>query len=93
MGFLLPLVELRCVFKNAAKYEDEVTVVTTVEEMTNLRITFHYEVFKDNQSVLLASGETLHVWTDKNLKPVNIKKHSIDIYNTICEASGKSPIV
>ncbi|MCX7711872.1 MAG: acyl-CoA thioesterase [Clostridia bacterium] len=86
MGFLLPLIELKCAYKGAAKYEDEVTVRTTLKEITNTRVIFFYEVYKNGEPNIITTGETVHVWTDKNLRPLNIKKHSPEIYQLISSA-------
>ena len=89
MGFMLPLIELRCSYKGAARYEDEITVRTVIKEFTNIRITFYYEVYRNDEPGCITTGETMHVWTDRNMKPVNIKRHSGQIYNLICEAVEK----
>ncbi|HOA96525.1 acyl-CoA thioesterase [Acetivibrio saccincola] len=82
-GFLLPLIELNCKYKSAAKYEDEIVVKTQLKKITYTRVTFYYEVIRKRDGELLTTGETMHVWTDKNLKPVNIKKHALDIYELL----------
>lgn len=86
MGFMLPIIELKCVYKGAARYEDVVTVRTKVKELTKVRIAFSYEVYKENEGNIITSGETIHVWTDKQLKPLNIEKHSSRIYSLLCRA-------
>lgn len=88
-GLLLPLVELRCVYKGAAKYEDEIVVKTCIKEITAARITFHYEVYRLGESNLITSGETMHAWTNKTLKPINIKKNSPEIYQLLLECMEK----
>ena len=86
-GIMLPLIELRCIYKGAARYEDEIIVKTSVREATLTRITFHYEVYVNNEKNIITSGETMHVWTNKDLKPVNIKKISPEIHQLILESS------
>ncbi|MCX8130054.1 MAG: acyl-CoA thioesterase [Clostridia bacterium] len=84
-GILLPLVELKCNYKGAARYEDEVTVKTSIKDFSGVRITFRYEVYKNDD--LINSGETMHAWTTKELKPVNIKKLAPEVYNMILKAT------
>jgi acyl-CoA thioester hydrolase len=80
-GIMLPLIELKCNFKNPANYEDDIIIKTSVKEMSFTRIKFYYEVVRNiEKPVILSTGETMHVWTDKNLKPVNLKKYSPDLY-------------
>ena len=80
-GLLLPLIELNCKYKSAAKYEDEILIKTFLIKLSFSRVSFGYEVYNKESGVLIASGETVHAWTDKSLKPSNIKKHFPDIYN------------
>ncbi len=82
-GLLLPLIELRCVFKGAGKYEDEITVKTRLKDITYTRTFFYYEVYSNNFSEPITTGETVHAWTTKQLKPVNLKKTAPDIYNIL----------
>ncbi len=88
-GILLPLIELRCRFKAAARYEDEITIKTSIKELTLTKITFFYEVFKKGESNVITSGETIHAWTNKELRPVIIKKYSPEIYDILCETQKK----
>ena len=39
-GVMLPLVDLHCNYRKSAQYDDLLTVVTTVEEMPNVKIRF-----------------------------------------------------
>lgn len=89
-GFMLPLIELKCSYKGSTKYEDEVVVKTRIKELTLTRIVFYYEVYKNNETGLVTYGETEHVWSNKELKPVNIKKQAPFIYDLIREAYKKS---
>lgn len=83
MGFLLPLIELKCTYKGFACYEDEILVRTRVKELTCARVVFYYQVFKEDGKKLITTGETMHAWTNKALKPLNIKKHAPQIYDLI----------
>ncbi len=83
MGFMLPLIGLKCNYKSASKYEDNIVVRTQLKEITPVRVVFYYEVYRKEEANPLATGETTHVWTDKALKPVNIKKHSDEIYQLL----------
>jgi acyl-CoA thioester hydrolase len=89
-GVMLPLIELKCKFKVPAHYEDEIVIKTRIEEMTNTRIRFYYEAVRlGDMPVILSTGETMHVWTDKNLKPVNLKKYSPELFGLFCNILGQ----
>jgi acyl-CoA thioester hydrolase len=86
-GVLLPLYELTCRYKSPAKYEDEVAVVTRIKELTRVRLILSYEVILQRDGTLLASGETLHAFTDRTLKPVNAEKAAPELYRLLREAA------
>jgi acyl-CoA thioester hydrolase len=79
-GIMLPLVELKCTYKGSARYEDEVVIKTRIKELSYSRVVFYYEVFKEGETRYITSGETLHAWTTRELKPINLKKHSPELY-------------
>ncbi len=82
-GALLPLYEMNCQFKSPAKYEDEILVVTKLSSLSRVRLQFSYEVVNADNSKLLATGETMHAWTTRELKPVNAEKIIPDIYSNL----------
>lgn len=86
-GYMLPLLELKSCYKGSAKYEDELLVLTKIKQMSFTRVTFYYEIYKKSENVLINYGETMHVWTDKTLKPLNMKKCAPDIYNLMLRAT------
>jgi len=86
-GAMLPLLELRCVFKGFARYEDNLTVRTCIKEYTGTRLLFHYEIVRSGEDRVLTEGETMHCWTNRYLKPVNIKKFMPEIYELIEKAA------
>ncbi len=86
-GYMLPLLELKSCYKGSAKYEDELLVLTKIKQMSFTRVTFYYEIYKKSENILINYGETMHVWTDKTLKPLNMKKCAPDIYNLMLRAT------
>jgi acyl-CoA thioester hydrolase len=87
-GLLLPLLELKCCYKGAARYEDEITVRTSLKDTTFTRVVFHYEVFRNGNPDIITMGETMHVWTNREMKPLNIKKAAPHIYSLVETAKG-----
>jgi len=85
-GVLLPLIELNCKYKSYSKYEDQITVKTRVKELSYTRITFSYEVYRNDEPDAVNYGETMHVWTNTELKPVNIRKYASHLYELMLEA-------
>jgi len=62
-GYYLPVVELGVKYHRPARYDDTVTIVTTLKERPLLRIRLDYEVFRGDE--LLVTGFTVHGFIDK----------------------------
>lgn len=83
---MLPLYEMNCQFKSPARYEDEIMVITSLKQISRVRLCFSYQVINASNNKLLATGETMHAWTDKALKPVNAAKNIPDAYSVLSQA-------
>ena len=79
-GLLLPLISLQCIYKGFSKYEDKIIVETFIKDIAAVRIIFGYKVSKNGEGKVITEGETSHAWTNKNLKPVNLKKAEPGLY-------------
>jgi acyl-CoA thioester hydrolase len=66
-GHLLVVVEVGCKFKRPAYYDDLLTLRTTVERVTHVKIVHRYEVFRDG--VLLAEGHSTLACVDREGRP------------------------
>lgn len=80
-GVMLPLAETHCKYRIPAKYDDELIIRTSIKGITVARIIFTYQLLRNTDGVLLAEGETVHAFTNKQGKPVNLKKASRELYN------------
>ncbi len=88
-GILLPLYEMNCQFKSPAMYEDEILVITSLKCLSRVRMSFVYQVL-NAENKLLATGETMHAWTDKALKPVNAEKTIPEVYSILSQTINKN---
>ena len=66
-GHLLVIVDLGCKFKRPAYYDDLLTLRTTVERVTHVKIVHRYDLFRDG--VLLAEGHSTLACVDREGKP------------------------
>lgn len=82
MGVMLPLSELTCRYKGAARYEDVLTVTARVESISAARITFAYAVYQEGEEKPINTGSTTHGFVDsRTFRPINMKKKYPDLYN------------
>src|SRR5947209_16359325 len=66
-GHFLVIVDIGCRFKRPAHYDDLLTLRTTVERVTHVKIIHKYEVFRDG--TLLAEGHSTLACVDREGKP------------------------
>lgn len=62
---LMVVAEAYCRYKNPAYYDDILTVRTKVLEVRSRSVRFFYEVHRKSDDMLIAEGETQHVFTDR----------------------------
>lgn len=68
-GIMMPVLELKCKYIKPARYDEELTINVIVKEKPKTRITFFYEVYNE-QNTLINIGETTLVFVDiKKSKP------------------------
>jgi acyl-CoA thioester hydrolase len=60
----LPVVEVRCRYKQPALYDDEIAVRTSLKNVRQNLIHFRYEIVRAADNTLLAEGETVHLVMD-----------------------------
>jgi len=78
MGVMLPVKSLDIKYHLAAKYDDLLTVKTTINELPSVRITFHYEVYNE-QGELLNEGSTMLIFVDEtSRRPKRAPKELLD---------------
>jgi acyl-CoA thioester hydrolase len=63
------VVEVSCRYLKSARYDEVLRVRTTISEFRSRRIRFHYEIWRDADEQLLATGETTHVICGKDGRP------------------------
>ncbi|WP_152050993.1 acyl-CoA thioesterase [Tautonia marina] len=66
-GFLLVLVDLGCKYKRPARYDDVLTLRTSVERVTHVKIVHRYELRRDDE--LLAEGHSTLACIDRTGRP------------------------
>ncbi|OGP53491.1 MAG: hypothetical protein A2Y65_10720 [Deltaproteobacteria bacterium RBG_13_52_11] len=62
IGLMAPVVDLRCTFKRAAAFGDDILIQTSLQRCETAKLIFHYTVMRDKE--VLAEGSTTHVLTD-----------------------------
>jgi len=71
-GFALPVIEARCVYRESARYDDELEVRTTGASVSPVRVQFTYEIVRPADKVTIATGMTVHATLDRNGRPCRL---------------------
>jgi acyl-CoA thioester hydrolase len=61
MGYIAPVVDLKCFFKEPARMEEEILIRTSVLKPTKAALTFRFQILRKKDGKLLASGEETQV--------------------------------
>ncbi len=75
--------DLRCRYHHPARYDEVLRVRTRIVESRNRVIRFAYELFRDADGQLLATGETKHIICGRNGKPKLLPQKYRSIFEAI----------
>lgn len=82
-GIMMPLVETYCKYFEGAKYEDDIIIQTSIEEMSPVKVIFNYNVIREEDGKLLAKGKTTQTFINKDFKIVNLKKVHSELWERL----------
>jgi len=71
-GYLLPVLEAHCEYRQPARYDDELDVKTTGTLVSPVRVKFVYDVVRSADDVRLATGYTVHASIDRGGRPCRL---------------------
>jgi len=75
-GVTIPVLGVNCIYKNYVTFGDTILIKPYVKEYSGVRMTIGYEVTEKETGKTVIVVETKHCFTDKNLKPINLKKYA-----------------
>jgi acyl-CoA thioester hydrolase len=71
-GVSLPVIEAHCDYKQAARYDDDLEIRTAGSLVSPVRVAFSYEVVRPADSLLVATGRTMHASIDRGGRPCRL---------------------
>ena len=72
----IPVLGVNCTYKYHVTFGDTILIKTYAKEYTGVRMTIGYEVTDKKNGNIVLTGETKHCFTDRNLKPINLKNYA-----------------
>ena len=67
-GIIFPIRDVNCRYHSSSRFDDTIRIETTLKELSPVKMVFSYRVVKEADDVLLATGETVNVFTDRTGK-------------------------
>ncbi len=71
-GTHLPVSQVFCKYLRSAKYDDVLTIETSVDFLKRASIQFRYRILRRSDGAELVNGTTLHAFVDKQGKIVRV---------------------
>ena len=71
-GVALPVIEAHCLYRQPARYDDEIEIVTRATLLTPIRIRFDYDALRRQDGVRVAEGYTVHAALDPAGRPCRL---------------------
>ena len=79
LGILLPVSELSIKYLFPAKYDDLLKIKTTISDLKGARIYFSYEIYNENEILILSATTTLVFVDAKTMRPIATPDFILDI--------------
>jgi acyl-CoA thioester hydrolase len=75
--------DAHCRYHQSAKYDEVLRIRTRIAESRNRIVKFSYEVFREPDGELLATGETTHVICGSNGKPKLLPEKYRSVFSSV----------
>jgi acyl-CoA thioester hydrolase len=77
-GIVLAVAEASCRYASPARYDDEVTIRTWLDEPNSRMVTFRYEMRVGDRKV--ATGHTRHIFLRRDLRPARLPDKYLKLF-------------
>jgi acyl-CoA thioester hydrolase len=81
--------EAHCRYRHPARYDEVLRVRTRIAEAKNRTVRFSYELFRDADDQLLATGETTHVICGSDGKPKMLPEKYRSVFIAVAVAPSE----
>ena len=78
-GIFLPLVEAHLEFQGGARYDDLLSIASTVEYSGRATLRFEVQINNGNTKKPVVKGYTVHAFTDEKGKPIRPPKWFVEM--------------
>ncbi|VBB06505.1 Hypothetical protein LUCI_1738 [Lucifera butyrica] len=86
---LFPITEVSCQYKASARFDDWILIQTTLTELTKVKMIFTYQIVRETDGLLLATGKTQNVFTDREGKIIRLPSVYYDRLHALYDREEK----
>lgn len=80
-GILMPVTSVNCQYRQSLRFDDWMSVITTLTQFNGVRAAYHYEIIRADDGICAATGDSAHCFLGKaTRRPVSLKKAAPDFY-------------
>jgi acyl-CoA thioester hydrolase len=80
-GLMLPVVEAAVSYRAPARYDDLLLIGTDITAVSRVRLTFVYEVRREDEAAVLCAGHTVHACVTTAGKPARLPEYVAQLVN------------
>ncbi len=80
-GITIPVLGVNIEYKHHVTFGDTIVIHPYMKEYSGVRMVVGYDVTKEDTGELVMIGETKHCFTNKNLKPIHLKKANFEFHD------------
>lgn len=82
-GVYSPVLSVTCEYKSSVRFKDQIEVIAKLTYFNGIKMEISYQVFDVNTKQLRATGMTKHCFTNKEYKPISLKKEQREMYDKL----------
>ena len=79
-GFMLPVVEAHCAYRQSARYDDELDIRARGTRLSPVRVRFDYQVVRVTDGSVLVEGHTVHASLDPTGRPRKLPERVVTMF-------------
>lgn len=72
----IPVLGVNCEYKHHVTFGDTIIIKPFVKEYNGVRMKIGYYVIDEKSGLTVINAETKHCFTNRSLRPINLKKHA-----------------
>lgn len=91
-GVMSPVIKVAAEYNSMARFGESVSIHTSVGNYTGSRITFHYEIYDKDTSIVRCRGETFHCFINRQGRPVSLKKYLPEMDEKIIDLKSEKVV-